>query len=166
MCRTSSTATSRTTRKAEIEGCEGGGFPLYSDPPPAPKLARRNDGAIAQLGERFNGIEEVVGSIPSGSTSLTHCFYSVFGFYNTSRDIRALAVHSAQHTTSETRKTETPSAILPAVSEREKSFSDVGQPRFIGDWFDTCRDWFDSDIADANHRWPIRAPIPTCSRDG
>jgi len=25
-------------------------------------------GAIAQLGERFNGIEEVVGSIPSGST--------------------------------------------------------------------------------------------------
>ena len=27
-------------------------------------------GAIAQLGERFNGIEEVVGSIPSGSTKL------------------------------------------------------------------------------------------------
>jgi hypothetical protein len=27
------------------------------------------DGAIAQLGERFNGIEEVVGSIPSGSTT-------------------------------------------------------------------------------------------------
>ena len=27
------------------------------------------DGAIAQLGERFNGIEEVVGSIPSGSTN-------------------------------------------------------------------------------------------------
>ena len=26
-------------------------------------------GVIAQLGERFNGIEEVVGSIPSGSTS-------------------------------------------------------------------------------------------------
>ena len=26
-------------------------------------------GAIAQLGERFNGIEEVVGSIPSGSTN-------------------------------------------------------------------------------------------------
>jgi hypothetical protein len=25
-------------------------------------------GVIAQLGERFNGIEEVVGSIPSGST--------------------------------------------------------------------------------------------------
>jgi hypothetical protein len=29
------------------------------------------NGAIAQLGERFNGIEEVVGSIPSGSTNLT-----------------------------------------------------------------------------------------------
>ena len=27
-------------------------------------------GAIAQLGERFNGIEEVVGSIPSGSTKI------------------------------------------------------------------------------------------------
>ena len=27
------------------------------------------NGAIAQLGERFNGIEEVVGSIPSGSTN-------------------------------------------------------------------------------------------------
>ena len=26
------------------------------------------DGAIAQLGERFNGIEEVSGSIPLGST--------------------------------------------------------------------------------------------------
>jgi hypothetical protein len=29
-------------------------------------------GAIAQLGERFNGIEEVVGSIPSGSTIYNH----------------------------------------------------------------------------------------------
>lgn len=28
----------------------------------------QKSGAIAQLGERFNGIEEVVGSIPSGST--------------------------------------------------------------------------------------------------
>ena len=26
------------------------------------------DGAVAQLGERYNGIVEVVGSIPSGST--------------------------------------------------------------------------------------------------
>ena len=27
-------------------------------------------GAVAQLGERYNGIVEVVGSIPSGSTNL------------------------------------------------------------------------------------------------
>jgi hypothetical protein len=27
------------------------------------------DGAIAQLGERLNGIQEVVGSIPIGSTN-------------------------------------------------------------------------------------------------
>ena len=27
------------------------------------------EGAIAQLGERYNGIVEVVGSIPSGSTN-------------------------------------------------------------------------------------------------
>jgi hypothetical protein len=31
-------------------------------------------GAIAQLGERFNGIEEVVGSIPSGSTNFRNYF--------------------------------------------------------------------------------------------
>ena len=39
-----------------------------------PNRGRRRDmenGAIAQLGERFNGIEEVVGSIPSGSTTIT-----------------------------------------------------------------------------------------------
>jgi hypothetical protein len=46
---------------------------LYSavgnDRPPSPKRAGpKKRGAIAQLGERFNGIEEVVGSIPSGST--------------------------------------------------------------------------------------------------
>ena len=29
------------------------------------------DGAIAQLGERFNGIEEVSGSIPLGSTTFS-----------------------------------------------------------------------------------------------
>jgi hypothetical protein len=33
----------------------------------APRIFK--NGAIAQLGERFNGIEEVVGSIPSGSTT-------------------------------------------------------------------------------------------------
>jgi hypothetical protein len=42
-----------------------------TDPALRPKRSRRAEleiGAIAQLGERFNGIEEVVGSIPSGST--------------------------------------------------------------------------------------------------
>jgi hypothetical protein len=34
-------------------------------------LARFLSGAIAQLGERYNGIVEVVGSIPSGSTKYT-----------------------------------------------------------------------------------------------
>ena len=33
-----------------------------------PKPAGKEFGAIAQLGERLNGIQEVVGSIPSGST--------------------------------------------------------------------------------------------------
>ena len=37
--------------------------------PACPKSWREQCGAIAQLGERFNGIEEVVGSIPSGSTN-------------------------------------------------------------------------------------------------
>ena len=36
--------------------------------PALPQEIARKRGAIAQLGERFNGIEEVVGSIPSGST--------------------------------------------------------------------------------------------------
>ena len=31
---------------------------------------RRRDGAIAQLGERYNGIVEVGGSIPPGSTNI------------------------------------------------------------------------------------------------
>ena len=31
---------------------------------------RRLGGAIAQLGERLNGIQEVVGSIPIGSTRI------------------------------------------------------------------------------------------------
>jgi hypothetical protein len=37
--------------------------------PQSKPIARFGNGAIAQLGERFNGIEEVVGSIPSGSTT-------------------------------------------------------------------------------------------------
>jgi hypothetical protein len=43
-----------------------------NDPALRPNRSRQRgfwkNGAIAQLGERFNGIEEVVGSIPSGST--------------------------------------------------------------------------------------------------
>ena len=40
--------------------------------PGAPPRGRlEKSGAIAQLGERFNGIEEVVGSIPSGSTNIS-----------------------------------------------------------------------------------------------
>ena len=33
-----------------------------------PKPSDAYEGAVAQLGERYNGIVEVVGSIPSGST--------------------------------------------------------------------------------------------------
>ena len=69
----------------EQGACGGRVMRLYSRPSPvvhaagAPvhpnescigrrSAALENCGAIAQLGERFNGIEEVVGSIPSGST--------------------------------------------------------------------------------------------------
>ena len=34
----------------------------------ADNLLNTQDGAIAQLGERLHGMQEVVGSIPSGST--------------------------------------------------------------------------------------------------
>src|SRR4051794_38205607 len=36
-----------------------------------PKISRLRRGAIAQLGERLNGIQEVGGSIPPGSTIST-----------------------------------------------------------------------------------------------
>ena len=43
---------------------------LRSIPPPLRRPARDGlRGAIAQLGERYNGIVEVDGSIPSGSTN-------------------------------------------------------------------------------------------------
>tara|TARA_E500000331_G_scaffold319254_1_gene331807 strand:- start:235 stop:381 length:147 start_codon:yes stop_codon:yes gene_type:complete len=41
---------------------------LPDAPPPALLGGKATIGAIAQLGERYNGIVEVVGSIPSGST--------------------------------------------------------------------------------------------------
>ena len=68
---TSSTATSRTTKRLESaarpdyrDALRSGGdlFPR-SIPTPRPR------GAIAQLGERLNGIQEVGGSIPPGSTT-------------------------------------------------------------------------------------------------
>ena len=38
-----------------------------------PKMASAiDDGALAQLGERFHGMEEVIGSIPLGSTITLH----------------------------------------------------------------------------------------------
>jgi hypothetical protein len=40
--------------------------PTLYNPPPC--------GAVAQLGERLNGIQEVVGSIPIGSTSFLPFF--------------------------------------------------------------------------------------------
>ena len=94
---TSSTATSPLTRKPErrrdsaarrsgpartaafLDHGPCGRRKFAVIPPPseskarfAPIGARRflEIGAIAQLGERFNGIEEVVGSIPSGSTNI------------------------------------------------------------------------------------------------
>ena len=39
-------------------------------------------GAVAQLGARLDGIEEVVGSNPIGSTILHSCFISTFSKVN------------------------------------------------------------------------------------
>ena len=48
------------------------GFPIFRFPGhPQRCLDEIKLGAIAQLGERLNGIQEVVGSIPSGSTKKT-----------------------------------------------------------------------------------------------
>ena len=45
-------------------------FPALADRAPSGALCGRGDfgGAVAQLGERVNGIHEVSGSIPIGST--------------------------------------------------------------------------------------------------
>jgi hypothetical protein len=40
---------------------------------------RTQSGAVAQLGERYNGIVEVIGSIPFGSTIL----FQDFGLFTT-----------------------------------------------------------------------------------
>ena len=46
-----------------------GGFLTFRREPPLRRHAAYR-GAVAQLGERYNGIVEVVGSIPSGSTNI------------------------------------------------------------------------------------------------
>ena len=46
-----------------------GDFPLPPRPD-IPNFLALGSGAIAQLGERYNGIVEVTGSIPVGSTNL------------------------------------------------------------------------------------------------
>ena len=89
MSATSSTATSPPTRRADrrlkflrsassrqASGLVAGGYlwlyhrrtMLRRFVPIEAAAGIIGKGAIAQLGERFNGIEEVVGSIPSGST--------------------------------------------------------------------------------------------------
>ncbi len=52
--------------------------PLCGRPAQRPEVEK--SGAIAQLGERFNGIEEVVGSIPSGSTKLKAFIIQLISF--------------------------------------------------------------------------------------
>ena len=46
----------------------------------APSTWTLEDGAIAQLGERLNGIQEVTGSIPVSSTELLKIFFENSGF--------------------------------------------------------------------------------------
>jgi hypothetical protein len=68
-------------------------------------VAEAHRGAIAQLGERYNGIVEVTGSIPVGSTTetkgLAECPAKPFGFskqivsaHNLGRFQRNLAVRA------------------------------------------------------------------------
>jgi hypothetical protein len=47
---------------------EGPGGPIKSAAGPGGPIRPQSFGAIAQLGERYNGIVEVSGSIPLGST--------------------------------------------------------------------------------------------------
>ena len=41
-------------------------------------MIKDDDGAIAQLGERYNGIVEVSGSIPLSSTIITYFLFPCF----------------------------------------------------------------------------------------
>ena len=53
---------------------------LFADDP-----AGQTNGAIAQLGERYNGIVEVSGSIPLGSTKITPWETRGFFFFELDR---------------------------------------------------------------------------------
>jgi hypothetical protein len=60
------------SRKRSTKAGHAGEEPIFPLParPGVPNFAARADpGAIAQLGERYNGIVEVTGSIPVGSTN-------------------------------------------------------------------------------------------------
>ena len=46
------------------------------------KLKLINKGAVAQLGERLDGIQKVVGSIPSSSTIINLLSFSLLFFFN------------------------------------------------------------------------------------
>ena len=56
-------------RRVETATSQGVKSSLTNDPVTAPHAAIR-DGAIAQLGERLHGMQEVSGSIPLGSTTI------------------------------------------------------------------------------------------------
>ncbi len=67
--RASSTSTRRTRKSADgARPCISPDRRLVSGARGAPKTRATLDGAVAQLGERVNGIHEVSGSIPLGST--------------------------------------------------------------------------------------------------
>ena len=73
MSPTSSTETLRTTKRLESgnrgdyrDALRSGGDSIRGH-----SQHRGQRGAIAQLGERLNGIQEVGGSIPPGSTKIT-----------------------------------------------------------------------------------------------
>ena len=53
-----------------MTGCSTRRRPLNPAPRPPSQGRRKRFGAVAQLGERCNGIAEVRGSIPLGSTNL------------------------------------------------------------------------------------------------
>jgi hypothetical protein len=90
------------------------------------------NGAIAQLGERFNGIEEVVGSIPSGSTKTFNKIRSRSGRMLQLRSVsnRQLIATAARNglwmshpktTGTRTSRWSSPPALVPWSGRRGKS---------------------------------------------